>query len=266
MPVSPGSTGQRRPALLLVGLSFLAFISLGLPDGLLGVAWPSIATDFGLPLGTLGLLPMVFSVGYLATSVNTGRLAGALGIGGLFFGSSLLVTGGLLVYALATQFGLVLLGAILIGAGSGAIDAGLNTYALFRFSPRLINWLHACYGLGAMAGPLLMTALLTTGFAWQWGYLVVAGLLGLMSICFGLNRRIWYADMIGPDAEEQPANRVGNSIGTTLRRPAVWLGMLILCTPGWKSVPGSGPTACSPPGEAWHRNWPGRPSAATGPA
>lgn len=227
MTEPPEAASQRRPALLLVGLSFLAFISLGLPDGLLGVAWPSIAADFGLALGALGLLPLVFSVGYLATSVNTGRLAGALGIGGLLFGSSLLVTGGLLAYALAAQFGLVLLGAVLLGAGSGAIDAGLNTYASFRFSPRLINWLHAFYGLGAMAGPLLMTALLTTGFAWQWGYLTVAGLLGLMSICFGLSRHIWSADMADQPAEPQPADGAKNSIGTALRRPAVWLGMLI---------------------------------------
>jgi fucose permease len=227
MPTSLGSINRTRPALLLVGLSFLAFISLGLPDGLLGVAWPSIAGDFGLALGALGLLPLVFSVGYLATSVNTGRLAGTLGIGGLLFASSLLVTGGLLAYALASQFGLVLLGALLIGTGSGAIDAGLNTYASFRFSPRLINWMHAFYGLGAMAGPLLMTAFLTTGFSWQWGYLAVAGLLAVMSICFGISRHIWSADMAGQDANQQPEATAGNSVGTALRRPAVWLGMLI---------------------------------------
>lgn len=216
-----------RPALLLIGLSFLAFISLGLPDGLLGVAWPSIAASFDLQLGALGLLPLVFSVGYLSTSINTGRLVRHIGIGGLLFGSSLLVTAGLLAYALAPRFLLVMLGAVLIGAGSGAIDAGLNTYASLRFSPRLINWLHAFYGLGAMAGPLLMTALLSSGFSWRPGYLAVAGLLAAMSICFGFTRQIWGADMAGPGADGGRDAEPPQSIGAALRRPAVWLSMLI---------------------------------------
>src|SRR5690349_195508 len=123
----------RRPAALLVGLSYAAFISLGLPDGLIGVGWPSIRNTFTLPLDALGALLITFTVGYLLSSFSSGRVMARLGVGMLLVLSCLATAGSLLGYGLSPAwFVMVALGS-LSGLGAGAIDAGLNTYAANNF-------------------------------------------------------------------------------------------------------------------------------------
>ena len=87
------------------------------------------------------------------------------------------------------------------GAGSGAIDAGLNTYAATRFSPRTVNWLHACYGIGAAIGPVIMTTVLNAGHSWRWGYAIVAISQLAMAIAFGLTRNLWTTPRMGSQAK-----------------------------------------------------------------
>ena len=178
-----------RGRTVLLGIAFLAFVSLGLPDGILGVAWPSIRTAFGVTLGQLGVLLASAMVGYLASSFCAGWLVARMGVGALLVWSSLLMVANSWGYAVASAWPVMVACALLAGLGAGAIDAGINAFAAARFSAGVVTWLHACYGVGAMLGPLLMTATLAAGLGWRWGY----GLLGLflagMALAFASSRR-----------------------------------------------------------------------------
>ncbi len=221
---SAAETTARDPRrLVLLGLMFAGFISLGLPDGLLGVAWPSIATTQGVPIGALGYLLVAGSVGFIAASVFSGRLIARLGVGGLLTAAGLTTALSLIGYALAPSWWVLLLATTLLGAGGGCIDGGLNNYAAATTSPRVLTWMHGFYGVGATAGPLLMTALLAGGRPWQLGYLLVgAGQLAL-ALCFALTRGRWTADATAE------AHAVRSTVGlrATLALPKVWLSIAL---------------------------------------
>jgi fucose permease len=216
---------RRAPSTLLVALAFIAFISLGLPDGLLGVAWPSIRAEFGRPLNQVGWLLAAGVVGYLTSSFLAGQLVRVLGLGRVLVASSLLVTTALTGYFLSPTWGLVVFFALLGGLGGGAIDAGINTFAASRFSPRVVNWLHAFWGVGASTGPLLMTAVLAGHLDWQIGYGIVAEVLGLLAILFIFTVRFWGTETpVGPAvAAVEPTA----TLSQALARPIVWFQIAI---------------------------------------
>lgn len=216
----------QRTHVLRIGLTYLGFISLGLPDGLLGVAWPSIRASFLLPLDALGPLLLCFTVGYLLASTNSGRLLTHLNVGSLLALSCLATAASLLGYALAPWWGMMVACAGLSGLGAGAIDAGLNTYAATHFSARVVSWLHAFYGVGATCGPLLMARVLATGASWTWGYgLVGLGQLALAG-CFGRTRRLW-STPASEHGTTRPSPPAQASSWSTLRLPGAWLSMAV---------------------------------------
>ncbi|WP_434743603.1 MFS transporter [Micromonospora sp. SH-82] len=220
--------GAPRPALLL--LAYLAFVSLGLPDGLLGVGWPSIRTEFGVPTEAVGILLTVGAAGYLTSGVLAGFTLARLGIGRLLTGSTLLAGLTLTGYALSPRLAVMIGCAFLLGIGSGAIDSGLNAYAAAAFGPRHMNWLHAFFGLGVALGPLIMTAAISLGLGWRWGYATVAAAQLALATAFALTIRAWRhgsdttAGVAGDSTPPPPAAPV--PVGETLRLPAVWLGTL----------------------------------------
>jgi fucose permease len=171
--VAVSATTIRQRTALLVALAYAAFVSLGLPDGLTGVAWPSIRTTFGLPLNALGALATTAMIGYLVSSFSSGRMLARLGVGGLLALSCLATAISLLGYGSAPLWGVMVGLGLLAGLGAGAIDAGLNTYAAENFSPRTVNWLHASFGLGAATGPMVMSSVISAGQSWRLGYLIV---------------------------------------------------------------------------------------------
>lgn len=210
---------KRQSGLLLLGLAYLGFISIGLPDGLLGVAWPSIRTYFQLPLDALGPLLIVFTAGYVLSSFSSGRILTHISVGALLALSCLMTAISLLGYALAPFWWLMVALASIAGLGAGAIDAGVNAYAATYHSARTLSWLHACYGVGAASGPMLMTAVIGASLPWQWGYGIVGvGQLAL-AVCFGLTTKQWPASQSSPSAtgDQIASNR------QTLRLPAAWL-------------------------------------------
>jgi fucose permease len=208
----------------LLLLAYVGFISLGLPDGQLGVAWPSMRSAFGVPIGAVGVLLAVGVTGYLSSSVLTGFALSRLGVGWLLTGSTALVALGLGGYAGAPAFAVVAACALLVGLGSGAIDAGLNVYAAAHFGPRHMNWLHASYGFGATLGPLVMTAVLQAGLGWRWGYGITAAVQAVLAIAFGVTARAW------KDRQPPPRAVPAGGVDTRPERrsafhvPAVWLG------------------------------------------
>jgi fucose permease len=184
-----GVPARSRGALLL--LAYLAFVSLGLPDALLGVAWPSLRDEFGLGQALLGLPLAIAAIAYFCSGLLAGRLMQRVGIGRLLAASTALVAASVLGYSVAPVFGLVLLAAPLAGFGSGAIDATLNTYAASHFRARHMSWLHAAYAGGAMAGPAIMTAVLARGATWRAGYAIVGVLLAALVPPFFASRGRW---------------------------------------------------------------------------
>jgi len=215
---------SQRSRLLCIGLTYIGFVSLGLPDGLLGVAWPSMRAFFTLPLDALGPLLVMFTLGYLLSSFSSGHLLSHLNVGRLLALSCLATATSLLGYAVAPRWGIMVAWACLAGLGAGAIDAGLNTYAATYFSQRIVSWLHACYGVGATSGPVIMSSVLAAGFPWQWGYGIVG--LGQLALagCFGLTSRLWLTPIpIRDISMSRPVERASG--WSTLRLPGVWLSI-----------------------------------------
>jgi fucose permease len=210
---------RRLPALLV--LNFAAFVSLGLPDGLLGVAWPSIRRTFDLPLEALGGLLVSFTAGYVVSSFSSGAVLARMTVGALLSASCLATGVSLLGYALAPDWGIMVACAALAGLGAGAIDAGVNAYVATHHGARTLNWMHAAYGVGAASGPLIMTGVMTSGRGWQFGYgLVAAGQLALAAL-FGASRGWWPA----PQRSAATESAAAAPVLRTLRLPRVWLGI-----------------------------------------
>jgi MFS family permease len=172
-------------------LSYLAFLGISLPDGLFGVAWPSMSRDLGVPLGALGLMLPLGVASSMLSSASTGVLLARIGLGRLL-ATSIAVTGvALLTQSVAPVFWVVVAAGVLIAAGNGAIDAGLNANAARRFTARQITWMHAVYGFGAAVGPLLFAGMAGFGLSWRWTFAVVAAVQGLLAVLFAATARTW---------------------------------------------------------------------------
>ncbi|HEX9188114.1 MAG TPA: MFS transporter, partial [Vicinamibacteria bacterium] len=201
-----------RPNRWLVPLAFLAFVSLGLPDGVLGVAWPSIRREFDRPIDQLGLILLATMAGYLVSSFSAGPMLERLGLGRLLVGSGLLVAASAAAWGATPWWPPIVAFGFVSGLGAGAIDAGVNAFAAARFTPRVITWLHACWGLGAMIGPLVMTAVIASGAGWRWGYALLAASLVALSAAFAATLGLWRL----PGARASPAPGVAGRLRAAL--------------------------------------------------
>jgi fucose permease len=229
LPTPPRAGGA------LLGIAFVAFVSLGLPDGVLGVAWPTMRRSLDLPLGALGALLAAAMAGYLGASASSGAAVARLGVGSVLAWSSAAMVVSSLAQAIAPAWPVVVAAALVAGLGAGAVDAGINAYAAARFPPRLVSWLHACYGVGAMLGPLVMTAALGAGVTWRGGYGAIGLVLAVMTVAFFLTRDRWLMGVPPSgrhDGQALPdaARGVGASRPgpvATLRRPPVWMNLAL---------------------------------------
>jgi fucose permease len=212
--------GPRQASLLLLGLAGLGFVGLGLPDGVLGVAWPSIRASYALPLDALGALLVTTTAGYVAASFASGRLLARMSVGSLLAWSCLLTAASLLGYAVAPAWGMMVVLGCVAGLGAGAIDAGINTHVATHHSARALGLLHACYGVGTAAGPAIMTSVLMAGLAWQRGYVIVGVAQVALALSFALTRRRWPAAPAAGGAAPTAA-----PIASTLRLPVARWGI-----------------------------------------
>ncbi|WP_010588090.1 MFS transporter [Schlesneria paludicola] len=210
------------PTVFLLSIAYLGFVSLGLPDPIAGVAWPSVRDLFSLPQSGFGLVFIALGCGYCASGFFGGTITHAMGLGNLLWVSSGLVALGMFGFSLAPSWPLFVACAVIWGLGSGGIDSGLNAYSSKHFSAKHVNWLHACYSVGATLGPLLMTVMLYWG-SWRIGYASVGGLLLVMMVIFIVTRDRW----TGPDLSENGEVIAPISMVVTLREPLVWLQMVL---------------------------------------
>ena len=155
---------------LLLPLIYLAFISLGLPDALLGAAWPVLRTELNVPLSWSGYIFIIISVGTVVSSLLSDRLSRRLGAGGLTALSVGMTCGALFGFSLGRSFAAFCLCAIPYGLGAGGVDAALNNYVALHYKSRHMSWLHCMWGVGASVGPYIMSAALSGPVGWSAGY------------------------------------------------------------------------------------------------
>ncbi len=207
---------------LLLALAFIAFISLGLPDGLLGVAWPSMRQSFDLPLDALGPLFISTTLGYVTASFLSGAILRRIRLGALLALSCAATAAAMIMYSASDHWGTIVAFGVVTGLGAGAIDSALNTFAAHNYSARTVNMLHAFYGLGTTAGPAIMTAVLLANAAWQRGYLIVGASQLVLAAGFLASRNLW-----PPETGKTDTQAVSTSLSETLRLPATRLSALV---------------------------------------
>ncbi|WP_166244691.1 MFS transporter [Paenibacillus turpanensis] len=196
---------------ILLLIIYLAFISLGLPDSLLGASWPVMRTDLGAAMGTAGLLSMTITVGTIASSLVSGAIIRRFGTGRVTLVSCIMTAGALLGFSYAPSIIWLIVCAIPLGLGGGAVDAGLNHYVAARYKAHHMSWLHCFWGVGATAGPIIMAAFLSGNASWRGGYLAVAGMQFALVLLLFVTLPLWgrvdgkhNAGLGGEQAEAQP--------------------------------------------------------------
>ena len=209
---------------------YLAFISLGLPDPMLGAAWPLMQVDFGAPLEAAGAVSMVISGGTILSSLLSGRLIARFGNGRLTLFSVILTAAALVGFALAPSFGWLVVLAVPYGLGGGAVDAALNNYVAAHYESRHMSWLHAFWGVGTMIGPMALSALIAGGLSWRSGYWAVAGFQTMLVLILIFTLPLWgKVAKLNPnkftgEADEAQGSRV--TIPQAIKIPGVKLAML----------------------------------------
>jgi fucose permease len=214
-------------------LAYIAFVALGLPASLIGVAWPTLRAELSLPLDALGLLLTSSTIGYLGSSAIIARLISRFGIASLLVFSSLVSAAAFIGYTIAPSWVVIIAMGAVGGFGAGVIDAGLNTYLAAEYHEGQMQWLHACFGLGATLSPLVMTASLALFASWRPAYVFVASLMVVLSIFFLLSLPAWKRPkhLSTETARNEDADRglmdYHTSLWETLLRVVTWVSILM---------------------------------------
>lgn len=203
---------------------YVAFIGLGLPDPLLGAAWPVMHNDLQVPLSYMGILSMVITMGTVISSLFTGAFARRMGTGLLTAISVAMTAVGLLGFGVSRSFLALCMWAIPYGLGAGAVDAALNHYVAVHYAARHMSWLHCFWGVGTVASPYIMGAVLTDGAGWQKGYLTVAVVQAIIAGLLFVSIPKWVKSRA--DEEEKQSGK-GFAVKELLRTPVVPLLLMI---------------------------------------
>lgn len=216
---------KKRISIGLIIISFSAFISLGLPDGLHGVAWPGIRDHFHLSIDAIGLVFIFSTAGYMLSSFFSGVLVRKMGIGGLLGISCAATATALCTYAVTPVWWLFVIIAALGGLGAGAIDAGINTFVAKHYNEGTMQWLHASFGAGITLGPVIMTLGIFLTGTWQVGYVVVCFFQGGLAAIFFMTRDIWKKAALADSIERK--KRTDMLLRQTVKKVSVIISMLM---------------------------------------
>ncbi|WP_411747345.1 MFS transporter [Psychrobacillus psychrotolerans] len=180
-------------ATFLLIIIYLAFISLGLPDSLLGAAWPVMQGDLGAPLETAGLLFMTIACGTIISSLISGRILKRYGTGKVTFVSVLMTAVALLGFHFAPSIVWIMVCAVPLGLGAGAVDTGLNDYVAVNYKARHMSWLHCFWGVGATLGPIIMAQFISgdSSSSWRNGYFLIAAIQFALVIILFFTLPLW---------------------------------------------------------------------------
>ena len=176
---------------LLLAVIYLSFISLGLPDGLLGAAWPTMYKQFDVPVSWSGIIFTIISAGTIVSSLQSDRLTRKLGTGKVTMLSVATTALALFGFATCDSFWMLCLWAIPYGLGAGSVDASLNNYVALHYESKHMSWLHCMWGIGATTGPYIMGALLSSGHVWNKGYSTIGIVQIVLTLVIMFSLPLW---------------------------------------------------------------------------
>ena len=176
---------------LLLAIIYLAFISLGLPDGLLGAAWPTMHPELGADISWAGAVSMTISLGTIVSSLLSDRLTCRFGAGKVTAVSVAMTACALFGFSVGTEYWMLLVWAVPYGLGAGGVDASLNNYVALHYTSRHMSWLHCMWGVGASVGPYIMGWVLSGGGHWSGGYRIVGVLQVVLTVILFLTLHLW---------------------------------------------------------------------------
>ena len=202
---------------LLLPIIYLAFISLGLPDSLLGSAWPSLYPVLGVPVSSMGLLSMLTSLGTIVSSLQSDRLTRTFGTGKVTVFSTALTALALFGFSVSHSFWMLCLWAVPYGLGAGSIDAALNNYVALHYKSHHMSWLHCMWGVGTVISPMLMSRALSAGQGWSSGYRTVACLQTVIAAILFCSLPLWKGRAASADSPEPAAKAL--RLGEVFRIP-----------------------------------------------
>ena len=189
---------------LLLAIIYLSFISLGLPDALLGAAWPLMQVDLNVPVSYAGAISLIIAIGTVISSLLSDRMTKWLGSGKVTAISVGMTAVAIFGFSVSTRFWQLCLWAIPYGLGAGSVDASLNNYVAIHYASRHMSWLHCMWGLGASIGPYIMGAALTGGMNWNTGYRYIALLQALLTAVLFLSLPLWKKRKDEPGTDGTP--------------------------------------------------------------
>ncbi|WP_454301673.1 MFS transporter [Salana multivorans] len=213
---------------LLLTIIYVAFVSLGLPDSLVGAGWPVMHDDLGVPVAFAGIITMLIAGGTIVSSLLSERLTRRLGAGLVTAISVGMTAAALVGFSLSGSFWMLCLWAIPYGLGAGAVDAALNNYVALHYAARHMNWLHSFWGVGASISPFIMSYAITSGLGWSGAYRTVGIIQLVLTIALFVSLPLWGKVHAKPGvvAADEEANDDGGHRGhvplaTALRIPGV---------------------------------------------
>ena len=206
---------------LLLAVIYVSFISLGLPDSLLGAAWPSIYQGLRVPVSYSGVIFCIISVGTVISSLQSDRLTRKFGAGGVTAISVAMTAAALFGFSASNSFWALCLWAIPYGLGAGSVDTALNNYVALHFASRHMSWLHCMWGIGASVGPYIMGAALTRGAGWQMGYRIISGMQVVLTIMIVLSLPLWKAKTTADAGAQEAAPAKALTLKQIFRIPGV---------------------------------------------
>ena len=204
---------------LLLAVIYLSFISLGLPDALLGSAWPSMYGEFNVPVSYAGVVSTIIAVGTVISSLQSDRLTRALGAGKVTAISVGATAAAIFGFSVSHSFWVLCLWAVPYGLGAGSVDAALNNYVALHYASRHMSWLHCMWGVGASVGPYIMGYALTGGGGCNMGYRYIALMQVALTLALLLSLPLWKAPAAGGTGAEERSQPL--TLGRIFRIPGV---------------------------------------------
>lgn len=176
---------------LLLAIIYVSFVSLGLPDALLGAAWPTMQAELNVPLSYAGGISLIIAIGTVISSLQADRLNKWLGTGKIMVLSVAMTAAAIFGFSVSNAYWQLCLWAIPYGLGAGSVDAALNNYVAVHYASRHMSWLHCMWGLGASIGPYIIGAALTGGMHWNTGYGIIAVLQTVLTLVLLFTLPMW---------------------------------------------------------------------------
>ena len=221
---------------LLLAIIYLAFISLGLPDSLLGSAWPAMYQELAVPVSYAGIISMIIAVGTIISSLHSDRLTRRFGTGRVTAFSVLMTAAALFGFSISRSYVMLCLWAIPYGLGAGSVDASLNNYVALHYKARAMNFLHAFWGVGTLVGPFLLSYFFAHGMSWRNGYISIGSIQSVILVIILLSGKLWSKageSNITEDGKKPEIRKQKEKLSDAIKQPgavAAMLGFFSYCS------------------------------------